>query len=231
MDFTNISSLNNFPFFVPFNVNADGFWIPGGLSGACLAVYTGNSTLTIAANQTTDNTHKFQGVGRGMMRNVYTTGSDANQRGFCFNDVTAYGSASLHGMDFYRWGTSDARLMTLDISGGLQIKGQVTCSGITSSLYGTSSNAITASYVLGGATIKAGILSASAFSGSPFSASVTFANAFPNTLYSTVVTGDASRTWTIQQKSGSGFYINSNSSTPMTGSTYWQAVGIGEFNY
>jgi hypothetical protein len=96
----------------------------------------------------------------------------------------------------------------------------------------SSSNAITASYSLGVPTIKAGILSASAWSGSTASnksASVVFTTAFPNTNYSVVVTGDAARTWTIQQKSGSRFYINSNSATPMTGSVYWQAMSIGEF--
>ena len=118
----------------------------------------------------------------------------------------------------------------------LDVNGNISCSVITASLhFGTSSyavtasRAITASYALGIPTIKAGILSASAFSGSPFSASVTFTTAFPNTIYSIAVTGEASRTYTVQQKSGSRFYINTNSSTPMTGSVYWQAMSIGEF--
>jgi len=97
----------------------------------------------------------------------------------------------------------------------------------TQSLFATSS--ITASYALGMPTIKAGIVSGSAFSGSSRSASVTFTTAFPNTIYSVVVTGDNARTWTITQKSGSRFFINSNSAAILSGSVYWQAMSIGEY--
>jgi hypothetical protein len=121
---------------------------------------------------------------------------------------------------------------------GQTILTSLSASSVTASLSGSlagtatsASFAITASYVLGGPTIKAGILSASAFSGSPYSASVTFTTAFTNTIYSVVVTGEANRTFTITQKSGSRFFINSNSSTPMTGSTYWQAMSVGEYTY
>lgn len=70
---------------------------------------------------------------------------------------------------------------------------------------------------------KAGSASAASFGGSPRTSSVTFATAYPNNNYSVTVTGTDARTWTIQSKTAAGFTINSNSSTALTGATFWIA--------
>lgn len=66
------------------------------------------------------------------------------------------------------------------------------------------------------------------FGGSPLSASVTFTTPFSSVSYSIAITGEDSRTWSVENKSTSGFVINSNSSTPLSGLTYWTCVQHGE---
>ena len=109
----------------------------------------------------------------------------------------------------------------------------------TGSLFGTSSwanNATTASYVLNAVsasfastasfvpTLKASSASVASFGGRPYSASVTFGTAYPNNLYSVTVTGEDSRAWSISSKTSTGFTIDTNSSTLLTGPVYWIAT-------
>jgi len=109
-------------------------------------------------------------------------------------------------------------------SGNTLITGSLFVSnGITSSLQGTSS------YALGIPKTKSGTISGSAFSGNPKIYSVTFINSFPNNLYSISVVGQLVRSWFVQSKSPSGFTINSNSNTVMTGMVFWNAIQTGEF--
>lgn len=94
----------------------------------------------------------------------------------------------------------------------------------------SASKALTASYVNSGQRIKAGSVSASAFSGNPQVATVTFTVPFPNNGYSVTVVGGDSRTWIVQSVTSGSFVINSNSKTAPTTQTYWQAIAFGEFN-
>lgn len=116
---------------------------------------------------------------------------------------------------------SDGTTVTLDwetgaFTGLLQISGSLLVSGsITSTA---------------GAITKTNVVSNGTFSGTPLTATITFATAFPNTNYSVVVTGEDARSWTIESKTASGFTINSNSSVVLTGDTFWQASSYGEFN-
>ena len=93
----------------------------------------------------------------------------------------------------------------------------------------SSSRSITASYASGVPTIKSGIVSGSAFSGSSRTSSVSFTKPFPNNNYSITVTGDNSRTWTISNRVSGSFTINTNSAQVLSGSVYWQAITVGEF--
>ena len=86
---------------------------------------------------------------------------------------------------------------------------------------GTASFAQTASYV---PTLKASSASVASFTGQPYSASVTFATAYPNNLYAVSVIGEDLRAWSISGKSPSGFTIDSNSSIPLTNPVYWIAT-------
>jgi hypothetical protein len=109
--------------------------------------------------------------------------------------------------------------------------------GITGSLFGTSSwanNAISSSYATTASfasnvlKTKAGSVTNTSFGGSPLTASVIFSTAFGNTNYAIAVTGEDSRAWIIQNKTTSGFEINSVSSVAITGTTYWTCTAYGE---
>jgi hypothetical protein len=78
--------------------------------------------------------------------------------------------------------------------------------------------------------IKAGIVTGSSFGGNPRTASVVFARPFADNNYTITVTGDSARTWLIQNRVSGSFRISSNAATPITGSTYWQAIYQGEYN-
>jgi hypothetical protein len=99
----------------------------------------------------------------------------------------------------------------------------------TASLATSASYATTASYALGIPTIKSGQVSGSLFAGNPKIHTVVFGTAYPNNLYSAIVTGEPSRTWTILNKSGSGFTINANNNTAFTSMVFWQTITQGEF--
>ena len=87
----------------------------------------------------------------------------------------------------------------------------------------------TSSYTLGIPTIKNGIIVGTAFSGSPKTSSITFTKPFVDNNYSVVVTGESSRTWTIQNKVSGSFQINSNNNTAFINNVFWQAMTTGEF--
>ena len=99
----------------------------------------------------------------------------------------------------------------------------------TGSLEGTASYASTASYV-NGSIIKSNALPPGIFGGTPLTATVTFTTDFPNPSYSITITGEDARIFTIQNKSATGFEINTNSNVALTGTTYWHAINYGEFN-
>ena len=93
-----------------------------------------------------------------------------------------------------------------------QITGSLNVSnGITGSLQG----------------LKAGSGSIASFGGSPLTASFTFTNPYANNNYAVTVTGEDARIWTIQSKTSTGFTINSNSTTALTGPVYWIANSFG----
>ena len=92
----------------------------------------------------------------------------------------------------------------------------------------SASFATTASYASNVLKTKAGSIAYTAFGGTPYSASVTFSTAFPNTNFAVVVTGEDARIWTIESKTASGFTVNSNSNTAVTGTAYWTCTAYGE---
>ena len=101
---------------------------------------------------------------------------------------------------------------------------------VTASTYPiTSSRAITASFALGIPTIKSGLVSGSSFTGTPRIVGIAFSRPFVDNNYSIVVTGEASRTWTIQSKLPASFVINSNNNAVPTGMVFWQAIYQGEY--
>jgi len=130
----------------------------------------------------------------------------------------------------------------------LAVTGNVTANSFTGSLQGTASFAVTASYFSGSITnavsasyantasyvngmiVKNNAVTGGSFTGNPKKYTVTFSSAFPNTNYSVTITGEDSRTWTIESKLAGSFIINSNSNTTLSNTVYWQAINYGEFN-
>lgn len=93
----------------------------------------------------------------------------------------------------------------------------------------SSSFSTTTSYALGIPAIKSGIVAGGSFAGNPKTASIVFTTPFPNNNYSVVVTGEPSRTWTIQNKVSGSFQINANNNTAFATNVFWQAISTGEF--
>jgi hypothetical protein len=75
---------------------------------------------------------------------------------------------------------------------------------------------------------KSGIKLDSDFTGTPKKTSVVFVTPFPDNSYGVVVTGEDARAWTIESKSATGFTINANADTALTGEVFWQATVVGE---
>ena len=84
----------------------------------------------------------------------------------------------------------------------------------------------------GGGTlgIKAGLVAAASFTGSPRTATVTFSSAFSSSNYAIVITGSDSRSWTYQSRATTGFVINANSAAALSGDVSWHAIIAGEFS-
>ena len=103
---------------------------------------------------------------------------------------------------------------------------QISSSWASQSL--SSSFSSTSSYFNIFPRIKSGILSSSAFGGSPFTTSVTFLNPFSTTQYSITIIGGDARIWTTEIISSSNFIISSNSNQPLTDYVRWVVIGTGE---
>lgn len=76
-------------------------------------------------------------------------------------------------------------------------------------------------------TDTAGVISPASFAGNPKKASVTF-NIPLDTNYSVSIIGINSRSWSIESVTSSGFTINSNANTALTGNVYWTVTKHGE---
>jgi len=75
---------------------------------------------------------------------------------------------------------------------------------------------------------KSGIVAFSAFTGTELAYNVIFITVFSDALYSPSVIGEDLRPWSISNRTASGFTINSNSTTSLTGNTYWTTIKNGE---
>lgn len=98
--------------------------------------------------------------------------------------------------------------------------------GFSGSFTGSLSGSLdgTASYAIIQRDYKAGSVSAMSWGliGTDFRYGVMFDSVYQNTNYAVTIsaTSDA-RIWTIQNKLDTGFTINSNSDTPLTGDVFW----------
>lgn len=93
----------------------------------------------------------------------------------------------------------------------------------------TASHAVTASYAIGMPVIKTGVIAGTSFGGNPKTSSVSFTVPFPDDNYTIAVTGESSRTWTIENKVSGSFQINTNSTVAFINNVFWQAISVGEY--
>ena len=75
---------------------------------------------------------------------------------------------------------------------------------------------------------KSGSVAFTSFTGSPYSYDIVFITPFADALYSPSIIGVDARSWTVSNVTASGFRIETNSSTILTGSVYWVATKHGE---
>lgn len=95
---------------------------------------------------------------------------------------------------------------TLKVTGSLGVTAQVSATGITGSLF----------------SVRAGAALVANFGGSPFTCSINVAMGTSN--YRVSVIGQDARVWSIQNKTATGFTINTNSTQPLTQPVDWMAV-------
>jgi len=100
----------------------------------------------------------------------------------------------------------------------------ITQGSFSGSLIGTSSYAVSASYVPSQAQfhVEKGIVSGSQFIGTPLYLNIMFSNSFSDTIYNVNVIGEDARIWSISDRTTSSFSINTNSSQPLTGVVMWR---------
>jgi hypothetical protein len=98
-----------------------------------------------------------------------------------------------------------------------------------------SSNILTSSSVDGSTTnttiglkIKSNSVAGTSFAGNPKVYDVTFTTAYPNTNYSIQITGGVNRTFTYENKTTTGFRINSNANLAFTENVDWVTTAYGE---
>jgi hypothetical protein len=77
-------------------------------------------------------------------------------------------------------------------------------------------------------SMKSDTVAAGSFTGNPKKYTVTFTTAYPNTNYTISITGSDNRTFTYESKATTGFVINTNANTVLTGNVDWQTIAIGE---
>lgn len=134
------------------------------------------------------------------------------------------------------WANKKVLSGSYKLSGSLDVSGSVTASfagwftgsfsgSYTGSLYGTSSYATTASYVQ---SIKSGVATPGSVQqnvGGEYIYNISFATNYTNQNYSVTITAaEDARIWTVENKTLSGFRINSNSNDATVGDVYWIAV-------
>jgi len=98
-----------------------------------------------------------------------------------------------------------------------------------------SANTLTGTNVSGGTVTttiglrtKAGSVGGSSFTGNPKTFDVVFTTAYQNTSYSINITGGINRTFAYENKTTTGFRINSNANLAFTENVDWQTIAYGE---
>ena len=119
-------------------------------------------------------------------------------------------------------------LVSSSISASYSLVAGSTFNNGTSSIFGTSSWASSASYYKSFPSIKSGQIPSQSFGGTPLIYNVVFTSSYSNANYSVGITGGDARIWTIEQISASNFTICTNSSVLLSQNVSWISTMIGE---
>lgn len=82
--------------------------------------------------------------------------------------------------------------------------------------------------ISGGREMKAGRILATAFTGNPKKATVTFSTAFTANDYGVAVVGHDARSWRLESVAAGSFVINAGANQALTGVVLWTAIEGGE---
>jgi hypothetical protein len=185
------------------------------------ANFPGSNNIIIGTNITLDN-NRANSINIGGI--IFGTGSYATTTGNPFSG-SAEGRIGIN---------TPTPLYNLQVSGTVAFPNLITSSTTITNVVMVDNNGqlfVTSSSAIGGGTppaptitTKAGSGSVASFGGTPLTASITFGTAFSNNNYAVTITGEDARIWTIQSKSSTGFVINSNSVSALTGPAYWIAA-------
>ena len=88
-----------------------------------------------------------------------------------------------------------------------------------------SDTSTTASYVSPVSHIEYGMISGSDFGGTIKTFDISYTNPYSTDIYIISVIGDDARIWTTNNRSTTGFTINTNSTQPLNGMVMWRAEG------
>jgi hypothetical protein len=88
-----------------------------------------------------------------------------------------------------------------------------------------SDTATTASYVSPVSHIEYGMISGSDFTGATKIFDISYTNPYSTNIYIISVIGDDARIWTTNNRTTTGFTINTNSTQPLNGMVMWRAEG------
>ncbi len=188
-----------------YNLPTD-VWVTGGTYSSGAATFTNNTggTFTITG---------------------FTSGADTYVTGFTYsNNVFTIkrnqGQADL---------TALINTMT-----GLTINGNLTVTGATTSGSLSATSISSTTLTVSGVTFnkllleKVGSVDGGSFSGNPKKFNVVFGTNFSNTNYGIFLTGTIDRVYTYESQTVSGFTINTNANSTISGNVYWMAKQIGE---
>lgn len=221
-----------------------------GTNGVPFAIFT-NSPLS-TPNIYCDPTNNRVGINTTVLNGIFTVRGVMSSNGIVYTDGITRIAARIEGSSDGTFGTITPHLfslvgnstvgLTINTTGDVNIPISLNLStgsavnefSIDGTLTGNSNSAVPTeqavktyvdSKIL---STKSGVISSGSFAGNPKTASVVFGTAFANANYSVSFVGIDSRAWSLNSILASGFTVNANANTALTGNVYWTAIKHGE---
>lgn len=170
-----------------------------------------------------------------------TTGVELNfiQVGELATNLTDKKIFSYDGSNVFEFGSNSFLSLTggtitgnTTINGNLIVTGTTSLQSLSATTYISGSTNLYNIFQSQANTLKQknGSVTGTTFSGNPKKATVTFGTSFPDNNYAVTITGEISRSWSVESKTLSGFTINANANLAFIENVFWMAGQIGESN-